>query len=172
MFGTVSHDLHRFRRGLLSNYFSRRSVNALEPQIRSLVNRMCVKIAECQKTGQPVDLSAAYGSLTMDVISEYSFGNSYHCIESDNFATGIHFSAALNGVTESSHFIKHLGGWVLTTMRLLPEGVVKKLNPAMGLLIGFQKVHLDCFGTRHNVTNILQGHARSSHSCAKQCQCQ
>lgn len=145
-FGTESHDLHRLRRGLLANYFSCRSVTALEPLIRSLFDSMCIHIREHQKPGQPVNMTNAYASLTMDITTEYSFENSYHCIESKDFERGKHFADALLGVNESAALLKQFG-WLLPVMKSMPLSMVKRLNPPVALLIGCQNVLLfgsDC----------------------------
>lgn len=137
MFGTCGHEQHRFRRGLLANFFSRRAVTSLEPTLRSLIDRLVVRMRECGRGGRPVPASSAFGALTMDVITEYSFANSYECIESPDFQKGQDFLDGVVGITESGHLIKHFG-WFLPLMKSIPLWITQKLNPPMALLIGFQ----------------------------------
>lgn len=43
-FGSVCHNLHRLRRGAISNLFSKTSVRKLQPVILGLINKLCNKV--------------------------------------------------------------------------------------------------------------------------------
>ena len=62
VFATVPHDLHRVRRAPLSPYFSTRSVTRLEPLIQSLIQKLCARFCDLQRSGEPVNLESAYSS--------------------------------------------------------------------------------------------------------------
>ncbi|KAF2093633.1 putative P450 monooxygenase [Rhizodiscina lignyota] len=137
MIATVPHDHHRLRRGLLSSYFSTRSVTALEPMIRSAVNRMCTNIQKYHETGQPMRISDAFASLTMDVITEYTFSSSYHCVDSKDFEGGLRFAASFKAATQSSHLVKQFG-WLIPMLKSMPLWLAKLVFPPIVPLIEFE----------------------------------
>jgi len=57
----------------LNPFFSKRSVTDLVPSITSLVNRLCDRLRDANKTGQPVNLKYCFAALTLDIINEYCF---------------------------------------------------------------------------------------------------
>ena len=81
MFGTVSHDLHRLRRNALNPFFSKQAIGNMEPLVRDLIEKLCIRFEGFRRTGEPVDTLKAYAALTTDVITTYSFNTSYGCIE-------------------------------------------------------------------------------------------
>ena len=139
MVATLPHDHHRLRRGQLSSYFSRRSVMVLEPMIRSLVDQLCENIHKYKNSGRPVNLTNAVASLTMDVITEYSFSTSQHCVDSDNFEGGRRMLESLKGPTEMCHVVKQFG-WLLPVLKSMPVWLAKKLNPQMAGILDFEHV--------------------------------
>ena len=85
-FGTVSHALHRRRRGAFSSFFSKTSVRRLQPVIQSLIDVLCEKISQKLDTGESVDMVYAYSALTQDVITEYCFSNCRNVLEMKDFS--------------------------------------------------------------------------------------
>ncbi|CAG9987966.1 unnamed protein product [Clonostachys byssicola] len=73
---TASHDLHRMRRRPMNKFFSRAQVYELENTIQSSAHNLCRKILSCEGQGA-LNLASAYSCFTADVISEYSFGQSF-----------------------------------------------------------------------------------------------
>ncbi|KAI4944235.1 hypothetical protein J4E91_008790 [Alternaria rosae] len=87
---TMDHDLHKLRRNAVSPFFSKRSVQALEGLVvnntKKLVNRFA---GEMDKTGPKagvINLNNAYAAFTMDIISEYCFGESMKSLDHDEYA--------------------------------------------------------------------------------------
>ena len=85
-FGAVSHNLHRTRRGAISNFFSKASVRKLQPVIRDLVDKLCDKCERTMNTGQPVNMVYAYSALTQDIITEYSCSDCSNVLELKDFS--------------------------------------------------------------------------------------
>ena len=85
-FGTVSHALHRRRRGAFSHFFSKTSVRRLEPFIQTLVDKLCQKLSQYTDTEKPVNMVHAYSALTQDVITEYCFSKCRNVLEMENFS--------------------------------------------------------------------------------------
>jgi hypothetical protein len=68
-FATISHELHRSRRGALNRYFSKAAVSKLEGMIQDKAAILCTKFERLGGTGQPIDLTMAYSCLTTDVVT-------------------------------------------------------------------------------------------------------
>lgn len=141
-FGTVSHDVHRLRRSALNPFFSKQAISRMEPLIRELIEKLCVRFDGCRKTGEPVDTLQAYAALTTDIITAYSFNTSYGCIEDANWKS--EWPEAMVKSTTSVHLNKQFK-WLFPAMQATPEWIVKRVNPPVMHLINFQKV---CHPTR------------------------
>jgi cytochrome P450 len=75
MLEAMDHDLHKSRRGAVANFFSKRSVQALEPLVVSTVEALIQRL-NAESGEKIVNLNNAYAAMTMDIISSYSFGQS------------------------------------------------------------------------------------------------
>jgi hypothetical protein len=73
-FSTLDHDVHKMRRGALNPFFSKRMVNKLEPRIVGKVSILCERFKECMADKRVIHLHTACSAFTMDVISEYCYG--------------------------------------------------------------------------------------------------
>ena len=72
---TMDHDHHRKRRQPLSTFFSKRNIQNLEKTlVRRKVLELCDSLAEARQSSAIVNLIVTMSALTMDVISEYCFG--------------------------------------------------------------------------------------------------
>ncbi|OKP10347.1 Trichodiene oxygenase [Penicillium subrubescens] len=111
-FSTVSHDVHRMRRGALAKFFSRAQVSHLEPTVRDLASRLCDKIL---RVGQeaPFDVTTAYSLFTTDVISGYCLGENLGLIAQQgwepNFREPLYAQLRLVYLFRFIPFLKHAG---------------------------------------------------------------
>lgn len=80
-FATLDHDHHALRRGAMNGFFSKRKVQELEERIRSHVRKMIERLMESKKAGEVVNLMYLTSALTLDVITEYSFGKSMSSLD-------------------------------------------------------------------------------------------
>lgn len=136
-FTTIPHDLHRRRRAALNPSFSKAAVTRLEPEIRHLVNQLCRRIEEFKGTGQPVDLGLAFAALTADVVTKYSFGNCYKCLEAPDFNPLLY--KAIQANTQTTPLAKQFG-WMIPLSRSMPHWMVQALNPLMMRMVHFAEV--------------------------------
>ncbi|XXG98627.1 hypothetical protein Hte_004952 [Hypoxylon texense] len=60
-------------------------ITRLEPQIQLLVQRFCDKLLACAGKDEPINAQTAYSCFTSDVISDYSFGESFGFLEADSW---------------------------------------------------------------------------------------
>ena len=136
-FGTLSHDLHRVRRAAVSPYFSKKSVYALEPSIKAVVDRLCSRLTDARDSHEPVNLSYAYTALTVDIITNYAFGQPYGFMQDPDFRP--QFLQAMEKISLGSHLNKQFG-WLRPLMMSIPLWIVERLDPGNLELINMQKV--------------------------------
>ena len=108
--------------------------------IKSVVEKLCARLAGFQQTNEPVNLRHAFAALTMDVITDYAFANCYNCLDEPDFAPI--WPEAVDSVSEQSHVNKQFP-WLLPVMKLIPLWLVERMNPHIMRLINFQIVRTD-----------------------------
>ncbi len=118
VFGTVPHDLHRFRRDALSPFFSKASVAKLDPLIQSKVRQLCSQMEKHAGSGKPVSISMAFSCMTTDVVTEFAFTRTYNFLDSESFEPNFH--KAIAAATEMGPVVKHFP-WMLTLLLAIPE---------------------------------------------------
>ncbi|KAA8563978.1 hypothetical protein EYC84_011979 [Monilinia fructicola] len=159
MIGTVSHDHHRLRRGVMNRYFSKASVFRLETMMQKHVDSLVIKLRSYKDTNKAVNLSLAFSCFTNDVISEYALGKSNRYVENaEEFQTN--FQVAIKNVSKISHVTK-VFPWILPLMQSMPLWAIRFLDPKFVSVVGFQ------MGLRAQIGAIMNGkntdHERSSH---------
>lgn len=65
---TQNHELHRMRRAPFAHYFSKSSLQKLEPGVQSIVDNLTSRLDGLKGTGKPVDLKILFSCMTADVI--------------------------------------------------------------------------------------------------------
>ncbi|KAG0648396.1 Cytochrome P450 monooxygenase yanH [Hyphodiscus hymeniophilus] len=77
-------EVHKPRRAKLDPFFSRRMVLSLEHLVQSRAEKLCQIITSRFSKSQAVDLYHAFRSISVDVISDYAFGESYELLARDD----------------------------------------------------------------------------------------
>ncbi|KAK4499233.1 hypothetical protein PRZ48_009746 [Zasmidium cellare] len=80
-FATLDHDRHAHLRSAMNGFFAKRKVQELEDRVKVHVKKMTSRLLEYKATGELVNLLSLASALTLDVISEYSFGKSVDCLD-------------------------------------------------------------------------------------------
>lgn len=140
MVATVDHDHHRYRRNILNAYFSKKSVNELSPVIEGKVQKLMQRFAWANQDGSIMRLDDAFSALASDVITQYSFGESWNFLDDKDFRRDIR-----HAITETSNMI-HINRFfpfVGKTMRMIPPWLIVKLQPAKASLLNFMKSIFD-----------------------------
>jgi cytochrome P450 len=83
---TIGHSLHRLRRSALNPFFSKRSAVELAPLILSKIDQLCQRLAAALDMKEVVQIELAYLALGMDVVTDYSFGQSTNYLQQKDFA--------------------------------------------------------------------------------------
>ncbi|OAP56447.1 hypothetical protein AYL99_09626 [Fonsecaea erecta] len=77
LFTVPSSAEHGYHRRLLSGGFSRKRVLEFEPEIWKLATSLTTLVDDQYVSGRPVDLTKLFRSFALDVVSRFSFGESY-----------------------------------------------------------------------------------------------
>lgn len=126
--GTAGHKLYKLRRSAFSKFFSSAYLPRLEPIIRSLVDSMVSKITDQLHAGDIVNLDYAHAVLTRDIITEYCFSSSRHCLEQPDFASHYYDWAQLHCTFPP--LMKQFPS-LLTLIRMLPDWFVRCTDDAV-----------------------------------------
>ena len=128
------------RRQALNRFFSKAAVSRLEPTIYRVISKFCEKIESYAGSGIPVTLSSAFICMTTvraalrlrkwfsknitnflkDIVTEYSFGWSYHFMDSPLPTFQPNFASETDAAMELNHFMKQFS-WLYRVLRVLPE---------------------------------------------------
>ncbi|KAM5439973.1 hypothetical protein McanCB56680_003229 [Microsporum canis] len=126
MVTTLDHDLHRFRRGILNSFFSKRAVVSLEPLILEKVRRVAERLEEAFEENAVVPFDKLFAALTADVISKYAYGQSLGCLESKELKNGFRdFGNVAGNLSHISTFFPNM----MAMLKALPEGVLQAMQP-------------------------------------------
>jgi hypothetical protein len=60
-------------------------VTELVPTIEPIIDRLCTRLQEASKTGEPVDLKYCFAAVTLDVMNEYCFSKDSKTILQSDF---------------------------------------------------------------------------------------
>jgi cytochrome P450 len=148
MVSTVDHDHHRFRRGLLNEFFSKRAIYSLSPFVQERVQKLLERFEGIHQENRTVDLCRAFASLTSDVITYYCYGKSWSFLEDKDFRSDIR--DATEDFAQFSHYHRFFP-WLNGLLRAIPPQVMAKLMPGKAALFNFQK---DIF---HHFSATIQG---------------
>lgn len=123
--GTHVHDLHRVRRSAFNHMFSKRAIEALGPVLQDKIDTLCRAVEGYLSSGEVLNLDLAFVALTIDMISEYAFGQSFGVLEKPGFSQ--EWRDSIIGLFESAIPLRHFG-WIAEVLLRLPDWVVSKIN--------------------------------------------
>lgn len=134
---TVPYQLHRARRAPLAPFFSKRGIDNLENIIRQKVDQLTRGIEEgYMNRGRILPVGVAFTALTLDVISDYCFGQSWRCLSAENFAP--EWKRVMTNLFEPVPIVKQFP-IIVQIMEALPLKVIKKMDPDMALFHGAKR---------------------------------
>ncbi|KAJ6139929.1 hypothetical protein N7471_006415 [Penicillium samsonianum] len=128
--GTITHDHHRFRRSLLSNYFSKRSVVELGPSIHDKVDKLIARFEQAHQAGDVLHLELDFAALTADVITDYCYGWSYGYLDGEKGSRSNDLVDAVNGLMVMFH-INRFFPFLISIFRNAPPNLLRWLQPQM-----------------------------------------
>lgn len=126
MIATVSHDHHRIRRAVLSEFFSRRSILNMMPIIDRFLEELGDRLSQFHGTNTPVRLDNVLNAFTSDIITEYCYGSSWGFLEDEHFRSETR-SALLE--TANTLHIGEFAPWLIALLRKVPVHILRRLQP-------------------------------------------
>jgi cytochrome P450 len=144
---TRDRNRHRARKGALTRFFSKRSVVQLEPSIVEKVELLSQGIERCVREKKTLHAQDAFGALTLDVITDYCFGEQYGCLSTPDFAA--EWQNFFREMFSNSPFLRSWG-WVVRKRENLPKWVLRYIFPDTEQLLIMKD------GVREKITKILR----------------
>ncbi|KAJ5682420.1 cytochrome P450 [Penicillium macrosclerotiorum] len=148
MIATVGHEHHRMRRGKINNFFSKRSVVALEPMIREKITNLITRLEEAKTEGTVFRLNALFAGLTADIITKYSLGRGSNYLIST--AESNDLQVAVDGASMLFHTLR-IFPFLHSVINMVPSWLMQKLHPKAASFLNVRKfIHQQC-------TELLKG---------------
>ena len=135
MLATVGHDHHRFRRGLLSNFFSKKSVLELSPIMYENESKLMQRFEKAYQDNTMLQLADAFAAFTADLISQYSWGVSSGFLDDEHFNNN--FRQAVNETTAFFHVYRFFP-ILATIVRTMPRWLLSRLKPGSTSILDVQ----------------------------------
>ncbi|UDD57365.1 hypothetical protein AFCA_004866 [Aspergillus flavus] len=86
---TTDHDLHRYRRGLMNNFFSKKSVRGISYFVEEKVHNLMQRFEAFHRCNKVVRLDDAFAAMTSDVITHYCYGKSWDYLDDANLRADV-----------------------------------------------------------------------------------
>jgi len=134
-FATASHNLHRLRRSALNPFFSKRAIANNEAQIKEKIEHLCRRLKECIENDEVVRLDAAFMALTMDIITQFAFGDSYNYLDEPDFK--LEWKETVIGGSANGVFLRQFP-WALPILKATPLSLLQVANPKAARLVAWQ----------------------------------
>jgi cytochrome P450 len=125
------------RRKPENNFFSKRSIVALEPLIYQHVDKLCDRLGQFRSSGQPLTVNHAMLCFTGDVVSDYVFGGSWDLLKSPDFAPWMLSANKKTG--ELSHTMKQWP-WLVHILNVVPTALLSWASPDVAKIFRYQDV--------------------------------
>lgn len=134
---TVNHDLHRKRRAQLNPFFSKQTLMKYIGSVEAFLEKLSDRLEASRISQEPLNLRNTFSALTLDVISLYSFGEEYNCLEMPDFGESLHKGIASAG--ELALLLKQYPQF-FELANMMPYWLVRRLDPNTMSLIEWRDV--------------------------------
>ncbi|CAI6263572.1 unnamed protein product [Periconia digitata] len=149
--GTTGHDLHRLRRSALSNFFSKRSISQLEPNIQRMVDHACRLLKDRGLGGEKLNLKDCFAAFSADLIGEVAFGSSYGLLDRAGFEPG--WQKLMMDLSRATHLMKQFP-WVYSIFNSIPPFLVALVHPLTKRLLDIRcEIHTKIEQTKAAMRN-------------------
>ncbi|KAH6609162.1 benzoate 4-monooxygenase cytochrome p450 [Trichoderma cornu-damae] len=140
MVSAVSHEQHRFRRGILKDFFSRRAVLELSESVNERVQGLMRRLDASRVDHSVVCLDDAFSALTSDIITSYCCGKHWSFIEDEDFRGDLRKASA--DAMEFTHITRFVP-WLVYVATYLSPRALSLLMPGKAALFGFLESFLE-----------------------------
>jgi cytochrome P450 len=134
-FGTPPNEIHKIRRGAMNPMFSRQKVLELESIVQEKAEKVCLRMREGVERDQAVDLHHAFRSVSVDVISEFAFGECYDFLDKDDM--GAKFFEMARGIGPALWAFNQMPSFQSLALKT-PPWMAPYLSKPLGYVTGMQ----------------------------------
>lgn len=114
----------------MNPFFSRGKILQSEALVQRLVQKLCDRIEEFGRLGQPAPLSLGFTCLATDMISEFAIDRSYGYLDAPDWHP--HWGQTLKDASELGAITRQVT-WILPILKSCPQAWAEKFNPGLGL---------------------------------------
>lgn len=125
-------EVHKPRRARLDPFFSRRNVLNLEYLVQARAQKLLEIISSKFSTNEAVDLHHAFRAISVDVISDYAFGESYELMARDDL--GRKFFDLVTGIGPTWWFFQQWPAMQKLALALPPAVAMAMSKPLKQVL--------------------------------------
>ncbi|KAK5633897.1 hypothetical protein RRF57_009611 [Xylaria bambusicola] len=143
VFSETDAQLHKQRRKLLNPLFSKGGVNKMEPLILEKMEETKSKVERISKAG-PINVSAAFRCMTVDIISEFSFGTSIGLINEHPNAFESRYLDALT-LASGVPYLRYYSTVQRLVAKCIPLSVAGNFNPMLRQTKNMVKIILNSY---------------------------
>lgn len=136
-FSTGPNSVHRVRRARLDPFFSRRNVISLEHIVQSRAEKLTELVSAKLARKEAVDMHHAFRAISVDVITDYAFGESYHLLDTADL--GREFFEMVNGIGPTMWVFQQWPGLQKVALSM-PSAVAKAMNRSLKHVLNLQEV--------------------------------
>ncbi|KAK3669356.1 hypothetical protein LTR78_010779 [Recurvomyces mirabilis] len=129
---SLEHDVHRARRSSINPYFSKAAINQLGYQVWEAFELLGAKMAERADSGEIVNLGAALGAVTMDVVTRYVYDEAWHVLKTPDL--GVQWNQVMLEGFSQAPLRKHIPA-IASIMSSIPLWLIKRLNANAGVFV-------------------------------------
>ena len=133
VFGTVSHQLHRKRRGAISAFFSKSYVHRKTSTIQSKTESLCKSIEEESESAQVVELHAKFLAFSTDIICAYALEAAPHPELLPDSKAQLDWQKTINAFENTTPVAKQFYQGLPLGL-LLPSWCIRPFSPEMSRL--------------------------------------
>lgn len=137
VFATCPHEHHRQRREALNLSFSKKAIYEIEHLIQEQIGLLCNRFDKIAESNTTVRLDAAFFALANDIITLYTFGESYKCLGQDDFQQG--FKHILLSAVEAGAFIRQFP-WIIGLVRRIPLWVLHHISGDLAAILNWESI--------------------------------
>jgi hypothetical protein len=136
-FSTIDYRLHRVRRAALNPFMSKQTVARLQLMLTHMIEKLCNRIEEFRKSGEPMLMRRVYMCLTTDIVTLFALNRSWNHLDSPDFSPI--WVETIKAIAAAGNFMKQFP-WLFKVMEALPRSIVGAMDPGMPLLFEFEDV--------------------------------
>ncbi len=147
VFAAPTPEVHRIKRAALNPFFSRKRVLDLEGIVHEKARKLVTRMTKAFESSDVIDLHHAFRAISVDVITDYAFDNSYNFLDKEDFGVG--FFNNIRSVGPALWFFQ-LFPAIQSLALQIPYWLAKRLSSPLASMMFQREVslgleHVNCY---------------------------